>query len=509
MPDRPSIAMNKPNKIKPDSTAGRATDAVERAVRSLGMFRRGDAVLVGASGGPDSMALLHVLMKLRADFGFRLGVAHLNHCLRPGAADRDASFIEALSGRLGLPCFVERIDVRKHRREHGLSLEEAARRVRYDFFKRAATRHGFDKVALGHHGDDNAELVLMNLFRGSGPAGVSGMPAVRPLGRGSVAVVRPLLGVSRSRIMAYLAEENIAFVTDESNLDEKYTRNRIRHRLMPELKASYNPKIADALNRFARILRAENDWIEEIIEPLFQRALLPCDEPGVALSIPRLRELHAAARGRVLRKALASVKGDLRRITFSHVDDVIALIETGPRNGRLSLPEGLRVAREGEVVRIVKTGKNERARPDSTHAGFHGRPLFRERRVPKPGRSPVSIKIEEIDLELKFSALRPTEAPDFREAGSTTGFFDMDALSFPLILRPVRPGDRFQPLGMTGVKKVKKYFIDSGIPASRRGRAPLLVSGGAVVWIAGLRQNHASRVTPSTRNLLKVELFLA
>ncbi len=484
-------------------------DAVERTIRSRSMFQRGDAVLVGASGGPDSMALLHLLLTLAPGFGFEIGAAHLNHGLRPGAADEDASFVKAASGKLGLPCFVEKIDVRKHRRDHGLSLEEAARRVRYGFFGRVAAAHGFNKIALGHQGDDNAELVLMNLFRGSGSPGVSGMPAIRPLGRGSVVLVRPLLEVSRSHIMAYLAEEGIAFVTDESNQDPRYTRNRIRRLLMPELKRSYNPRIAEALNRFARIQRAENDWIEEMVEPLFQQAVLEKGAGGIVLSVPRLRELRIPARARVLRRAVAAVKGDLRRITYSHVADVIALMETGPANGRLSLPEGLRVVREGEVIRIARAVKNSGGRSISRRSDPPGRGIVSEHRIPKPGRNPVCARMDEIGLELKFSALPLSEAPDVAGSGGKTGLFDMDAVHFPLILRSFRPGDRFRPLGMTGAKKVKKYFIDSKIPAWRRGRYPLLVSREEIIWVVGLRQNDPSKVTPSTRRLLKVELFLA
>ncbi len=502
--------MNKGDKNKPgDSTASRMVDAVARTIRTLGMFQRGDAVLVGASGGPDSMALLHLLLKLAPEFDIGIAMAHLNHGLRPGAADRDAAFVKTLAEKLGLPCFVEKIDVRKHRRDHKLSLEEAARRVRYDFFGRVAERRGFHKIALGHHGDDNAELVLMNLFRGSGPPGVSGMPAIRPLGRGGVVLVRPLLELNRARIMAYIAREGIAFVIDESNRDARYTRNRIRHNLMPELKTSYNPRIADALNRFARIQRAENDWIESIVEPMFQKALLAEEPSGLALSVPRLRELPIPARGRVLRRAAAAVKGDLRRITCSHVDAVIALMETGPAGGCLSLPKGVRVIREGEAIRIVRSAKNRRGRPVSPDDERPGRASVQERRIPKPGRRPVHVRMEGIGLELIFSVLRSSEAPDLAAAGERTGLFDMNALRFPLILRGVRPGDRFRPLGMAGAKKVKKHLIDSKIPASRRGGYPLLVSREEIIWVVGLRQNETSKVTPSTRRLLKVELFLA
>ncbi len=223
----------------------------------------------------------------------------------------------------------------------------------------------------------------------------------------------------------------------------------------------------------------------------------------------RLGEVGLPARARVLRRAVAAVKGDLRRITFSHISDVIALMETGPANGRLSLPEGVQVLREGEGLRITRSVKNGGVRPVSPRNHLPGPGPGAEQRIPEPGRNPVVARMDEIGLALKFSAVRSSDAPDIAGSGGKIGLFDMDALHFPLILRGVRPGDRFRPLGMTGAKKVKKHFIDSKIPASHRGRYPLLVSREDIIWVVGLRQNDPSKVTRSTRRLLKVELFLA
>ncbi|MCP4687111.1 MAG: tRNA lysidine(34) synthetase TilS, partial [Desulfobacterales bacterium] len=208
-------------------------------------------------------------------------------------------------------------------------------------------------------------------------------------------------------------------------------------------------------------------------------------------------------------RAAAAVKGDLRRITLSHVEDVIALMETGPPNGRLALPEGVRVAREGEILRIVTSGRGERARRGSPDRGLPGSVRAREQEVRRPGAAPVLVEMEEMGMALRFSSPPLFSAPDLAGAGEKTGFFDLDALCFPLVIREVRPGDRFCPMGMTGSKKVKKYFIDRKIPGARRGDYPLLLSGDEIVWVIGLRQNESSRVTPATRNLLKVELFLA
>jgi tRNA(Ile)-lysidine synthase len=210
---------------------------VKQAIAEHSMFQTGDRVLVAVSGGADSVALIYLLETLAPLFSFRLAIAHLNHCLREKESDRDAEFVLRLAQKLNLPVYLEKKDVHKYKRRHKLSLEEAARQVRYRFFNQVAKENGFNKIALGHHYDDNAELVLMFILRGSGPLGLSGIPAVR-----GDKIVRPLINVRRSEIIDYLTEKKLEYVSDTSNTDLNHQRNKLRHDLIPNILTSYNPR---------------------------------------------------------------------------------------------------------------------------------------------------------------------------------------------------------------------------------------------------------------------------
>jgi tRNA(Ile)-lysidine synthase len=280
----------------------RILETVKRTIAEYEMVVSGTAVLVGVSGGPDSVALLHILQHLTCEYGLRLAVAHLNHGLRK-EADDEAEFVATLSAGLGLACFIKKEDVSHYRHRHRLSLEEAARIRRYAFYDDIAARHHFDKIALGHQADDNAELVLMFMIRGSGPVGFAGIPPVRA-GR----IIRPLIRLPRRDILDYLKTVGLAYVTDHSNRDMRFMRNRIRSHLVPLLRRSYNPKISAALNRLADIQREEQDWIEGIVDTLYRDVRLTDDANRLHLSITQLMRQPKAAQRRIIRKAIGRHK---------------------------------------------------------------------------------------------------------------------------------------------------------------------------------------------------------
>jgi len=469
----------------------------EKTVSTYGMLKPKDSVLVGVSGGPDSIALLHVLLTLASRFSLRLGVAHLNHSLRQKDSDKDAEFVASLAGKFDLPCYVHKENVRKYQIENKLSLEEAARRVRYTFFNSVSETNRFNKIALGHHCDDNAELILMNLFRGSGPQGISGIPPVRD-GK----IIRPLINLKRSEIIDYLEAKGLKYVSDTSNWETKYLRNRIRLHLIPLLKESYNPKIIETLNRLAAIIGSEEEWIEDIIHPLFEKTALSMQDDIVSFSVPRLKEINIAAQRRIIRKAIARIKGNLRRITFSHIDSVINLLESRPAYKNLDFPDRIRIQRNRETLIF---SKEKKALRDLNVKSGQAEKIAFEYKIAKP--EPIFIK--EIGAHMKFSEMDIENLFDFRRTGQHAGFFDKDALSFPLVLRNFQPGDRFKPLGMAGTQKVKKFFINKKVPKTERTRCPILLSQGKIVWVIGHRIDESVKVTPSTRNVLKMELFLA
>jgi len=469
----------------------RETIAVHR------MFSRGDSVLVAVSGGPDSVALVHVLHTLAVEYAFRLAIAHLNHCLRGPESDRDAEFVRVIARQLGVPIYAERKEVLAFQRSCGLSLEEAGRRIRYEFFDAVSTKYGFNKIALGHHGDDNAELVLINLLRGSGPLGLSGIAPVR-----AGKIVRPLIQLRRLEIINYLTEKKLAYVTDSSNTDPAFIRNKIRHHLIPELQTAYNPRIIETLNRIGEIIGAEDQWLDETSETVFKQFISFRANQKISLTLPDFNQLPKAVKRRVIRKAIRCVKKDLRRITFLHVEAILHLIENGRVTGRLNLPDGVLVERNTVELTIVKRNKagkrkNDRIlQTDSTDYQYA---------MPIAG----TVVIKEADVSITLCEIDADDLPDFKEIGAHIAFFDLDRLLFPLLVRNLRPGDRFSPLGVNGTQKVKKFFINHKIPGAQRRKCPLLLSGGNIIWIVGHRIDNAVKVSPQTRRVLKAELLLA
>ena len=450
---------------------------------------------MGVSGGPDSVALLHILHMLAPDLSLKLGVGHLNHGLRQNASDRDAEFVAELAGRLGLPLFEEKVNVRKYARKKRLSIEEAARELRYAFLYKVAETYGYNRIALGHHRDDNAELVLMFLIRGSGPLGISGIPPVR-----NGQIIRPLIERNRRELREFLNTRKIPFVSDHSNTDPRYWRNRVRHQLIPTLEASYNPRISEILNRLSEIVRDEDQWMDEIINPIFNGSIVSTGKDHLILAADKIQRVPVAVKRRILRKAIFRVKGDLRRISFSHIETIIDLLKAGPDRRSLHLPNRICVAYHNGLLAISRAKVSLRSLGNRQNHG--NAPAF-EYTLSEPG----SVFIKEIDARLTLSETTIKEIPAHYGRNRQMAFFDIQAVGFPLTLRNFRAGDRFQPLGMAGTQKVKKFLINNKIDRTERMRIPILLSRGKIIWIAGHRIDETVKLTPLTTNVLQAELL--
>lgn len=463
------------------------------------MLHAGDAILIGVSGGPDSMALLHGLVKMAGSLGVTLGVAHLNHCLRKTDANRDEMHVRQTAEQLNLRVFIEKKEILS-RKTAGMSLEETARNIRYDFFDTICRQHGFTKIAVAHQADDNAEQVLLNILRGSGTAGMAGIPPVR----GNI--IRPLIQISRAEILEFLAAGNIGYVTDASNSDTRFLRNKIRHQLLPLLAHHYNPQISSTLNRMSGLARADEEWMNTLVASLYEKACLRKNPHEVLLSTTELQALHPAARRRVIRKGIFSVKHNLTRILNAHIAAVLCLLQNNRENRQLDLPDQIRIIRKNQVLIIRKELKNLRHFRGGTSAAAANCDPF-EYRITRPeitAGNPVFIA--ETNQKACFDITPRHRIPDVTAAGAGTAFFDWDMLEFPLIIRNIRAGDRFTPLGMTGSQKLKKFFINQKIPRDQRHRIPLLVSRGRIVWVGGIRTSDEAKIMPQTRTVLSVTL---
>jgi tRNA(Ile)-lysidine synthase len=457
--------------------------AVQASIRHHHMLTEGDVVLVGVSGGPDSVALLHSLTALAPEWSLRLVIAHLNHQLRGATSEREAAFVGELAAGLGIPCEITSRNVQQYGIEHRLSLQEAARVVRYAFYDEAAAKHAASRIALGHNADDNAESILMHLLRGTGPLGLIGIPAVRD-GR----IIRPLIGITREQILHFLEQHGLQYIQDRSNLDTKYLRNRIRQDLLPHLKHQYNPNMVYGLNRLAAILRDEEDFWHQAISEVFQDLMSKRTPQGVSLRLAGLLQLHPALLRRVVRHSVLSVKGELKRLSHVHVEAVIRLVAGQSSSGRIDLPHGMTVFRDREEIHFLSEPTQEAPAFDYDIPGIQ------------------TTSIHEIGISLKLSVCDIAEASDPKTYPSNTAVFDMDTVTFPLKVRRFQQGDRFKPLGMAGSQKVKAFFINHKVPRSERLRCPILLSGGRIIWVGGYRIDDSAKVTEKTKQVLKAEL---
>jgi len=327
-------------------------EKVKSTIDKFKMFRRQDRVLVGLSGGKDSVTLLYILNALKKDYEIELYVAHLDHKIRGEDSRKDREFCEALTKRLGLVIESGEADVSDLTKEKGLSLEEAARIERYNFFKYVAQKNSIKKIAVGHTRDDQVETVLMRMIRGSGMMGLSGISPVREIF--GLTVVRPLIEVSRSEIEEFVKSNKLEFRHDATNDEIIFTRNKIRHELLPYLEENFNPNIKEILSNMADNLRSENDFIEKFSIRKF-RSISTRKDGEIILDLKGLKRQHVAIQKRILRTAIRELKGNLRRLTYQHWKELEDLIDYMPAGSKLDLPSGIDVVKKRDCI-IFKPG---------------------------------------------------------------------------------------------------------------------------------------------------------
>ncbi len=442
------------------------------------------------------MALLHLLVKMPFPGKTELGVAHLNHCLRGEAAEKEADFVKRAAAALGCPCHVGRARVINVKRKLGISLEEAGHRVRYAFFRKVMADGGYNKLALGHHMDDNAEQMLLVLLRGTGPRGLSGIAPVK-----ANRIIRPLIHVRRAQIEDYLRSEGISCMRDASNEDRRFLRNRIRLDLLPLLASAYNPQIGQHLNRLADVVRTEESWIGDLVAREYLKTVIGREKGGVALSISRLRGGHTALMRRLIRMALEELAGNLRRIEFSHIHSVSRLLAGGDGK-ECHLPGGLRARRDGDRLVLSIVPRDRRRSAAARIEKSVGFIKILE------GPFPQNYEIREMGIGLRLSFLSRRRLPSWTAIEPNRACLDFDCLALPLTVRWPAPGDRFHPLGSGGRQKLKKFFIDHRVPRHNRSKTPVMADRRGVVWLMGQRIDERVGVTSRTSQILNIEFFL-
>jgi len=328
-------------------------DKINSTIKKYNMLEKRDLVLVGVSGGPDSVALLHILYELKKEYSLNILIAHLDHKFRGEESRADRRFCEDLAEKYKLEILWEEIDVPKITKEKGISPEEAARFERYDFFKRICGQRGMNKIAVGHTRDDQAETVLMRIIRGAGMAGLGGISPVKEMQ--GFKIIRPLIEVSRREIESFILESALKFRKDSSNEKTIFTRNKIRLELIPLLEKEFNPNIKEVLANMAENLQIENDFLSKYAKRKFKSSS-KIKQGQIAIGIKKFKEFPDAVRKRVLRAALEELKGDLRRLTYQHWKEMEELINERPVNSVVDLPAGINVIKEKASI-ILKLTK--------------------------------------------------------------------------------------------------------------------------------------------------------
>lgn len=438
-------------------------EKVRKTIAQFHMFPRGAKLIVGLSGGADSVALLNLLHSWQKEENWQITAVHIHHGLRGKEADEDARFAEDFCASLGIPCVVKRYDVAKEAKLRGLGEEETGRILRYAAFREAAGREG--RIAVAHHRKDQAETVLMRLCRGTGLTGLTGMSPVRG------DICRPLLFCDREEIEQYCRENRLPWREDATNQQEKYTRNKLRLRILPLLE-EINPKAVAHIAETASLLAEEEDFLEQQAEAYFAQGKLPSAPEEIHLSREKLHALHPAMRRRVLRKAMANfLQTDVSQAQIAALEDLLQK-ESGKSR---DFPQGIRAENRYEALVLFRKREQQ-------PAGFcYELPVDEEVLIPEAGIA-VCASFHEIKVEIS--------------AETCTNVFDYDKIKYTLFCRTRKAGD-FIPL-QNGRKQIKDLFIDEKIPRDRRGFYPLITMGEEVLWVPGLRASAAAGVDEQT-----------
>ena len=450
-------------------------------IKEYKMLSKGDSVLVAVSGGADSVSLLHLLYNLKQELGLSfIYVAHLNHMLRKNDADMDQRYVEDLAKRLGLVCLSESIDVGAYAAKNKLGIEDAARRLRYEFYDSVSKKVGANKIALGHTADDSIETFLMRLLRGSGLKGLTGIPPVR----GNI--VRPMIKIWRKDIDQYIASLKLVPRIDHTNYESKYLRNRVRLKLIPQLKI-YNLNIKEILLQTVLLLTEDYLYMETKTKDVLGEITVKSKENSIDLDAQKLRELEPPIERHLIRTAIEKVKGNLTELSFSHIHDIIKNLDQTER-WELHLPDSIYAVGGRNSISFTKEKPKEAEKISFYYT------------LPIPGE----ITIKEAKSRITSELIDRSQV-EF-ENSEDVAYLDFEEIGRELIIRSRKDGDRFYPLGMKGAKKIQDFYIDQKIPAENRDLIPIIEAGSRIVWVAGHRIDERAKVDDKTTKAVKLKL---
>jgi tRNA(Ile)-lysidine synthase len=439
------------------------------------MIQRGDTVIIGVSGGADSLCLLHVLNTLKKELNINLYAAHLNHQFRGIEADQDAEFVEQICTDWDIPHTIRSFDVAAYAKEKGLSSEEAGREIRYKLFDEVKEAVNGNKIAVAQNLNDNVETILMRLIRGTGLEGLKGIDAVRN------DIIRPLLDQDRQSIEAYCRQNNLEPRVDKTNLQPIYLRNKVRLELIPYLKQRFNPSIEEAVMRLGQVAREENSYLEQQTKELL-RSIGQIKDDSIAIKVDNLKQLHPAMQKRLLRKAVESIAETLNGFEYKHFQGIIELFDKST-GAAIELPKDMKAYISYENLIISKKIENT------------------DKKCYYKLKYDYDNFIDEINEMLSVKFIKSGELSSVPKSFNTI-YIDADKVKHDLVVRNREQGDVFSPIGMKGSKKLKDYFIDKKIPREERDQILLLADGHEIVWILGSIISEKYKITSNTQNVI-------
>jgi tRNA(Ile)-lysidine synthase len=443
------------------------------------LFHKNERILVAVSGGLDSVCLLDVLDNISKEFGIQLGIAHVHHGIRGDAAEGDLQFVKGLAETAGLPFFPVRVDVPSFARKHKLSLEDSARILRYDALNDISVKNSFDKTAVAHTLDDQAETVLLNFVRGAGAMGLAGMPPLH--GK----IVRPLLKVRRRALESYAQERNIEHRQDETNLDTYYTRNRIRLQLIPRIESDFDTDFKAVLYRTSEVFSEIEAYLQMVGKEAFKSLVSLQKKNQIVLEIQAFLDYFSIVQKYALIEAFDRIGVARKALTYRILTELVDAVASRRIGRRVDVCKDAYLLIDHDGVSIGRTTN--------------------ERLSSKEFDLLEDSEITWGTFQLRWSILDCDWSLEFSEGGQIE-FLDFDKTGSQLRIRGTEPGDRFVPLNFSGRKTVSNFFTDRKIPHRLRKATPILLAKNEIIWVCGYCIDDRFKISDKTRRVLKLEI---
>lgn len=443
-----------------------------------------EKLLLGVSGGPDSLAMLHLFFELREELGIEIAVAHLNHMFR-SESDAEADFVKNYAKKLGISFYKKKVNLPKLIKKNKLSPEAAARQERFNFFKQIMSENNFEKLALGHHRDDQVETILLNLFRGSGLKGLSGIQ--KSLNYDKIKIIHPLLNFSKKELILYCRQNNLRARFDSSNKKNIYSRNIIRNKILPIVEKEINPGVRKVIEKNSEIISAENKFLEKLARQKYKKILITEKQNKIVIDFIKFKELDQVLQRRIYRHIYYKFNHDLENLYLDHIHEIEKLINDQQTGRGIDITAGIRVEISYSKLFFLKNKNLKTKKTKKTKINLNSKLKIND----------DYNLIAKIKKKNNFSF----NCDNYRAA------FDFEKLKLPLSFRSREDGDKLIPLGMTGHKKVKDILIDLKIPRHQRNKVPVIVDAeDNIIWLAPYKLSAEFKITKKTKKILILKL---